>query len=200
MSDTQTQNTPVNMSDKVNGLDEQPAVVEVAEQVAGLDNNTDETFTLTFKGSKPTVLSRKLMSVSKLVNISLEESAKNGEALVLDINSDTVSETSFDLFLEYLRLVEQHNGCKDVTKPPPPLKSTNLLDFVSDELHKEVIEYVLSIREKHGKQAYYDYILAINYLDCNGLLHLLCAGTASWIKGNSLEKIKEVLDPTNDSV
>jgi hypothetical protein len=41
----------------------------------------------------------------------------------------------------------------------------------------------------------YDLILAANYMDIKSLLHLGCAKVASLIKGQPLEKIKEILDP-----
>ncbi len=39
----------------------------------------------------------------------------------------------------------------------------------------------------------YDLILAANYMDIKSLLHLGCAKVASLIKGQPLEKIKEIL-------
>lgn len=52
------------------------------------------------------------------------------------------------------------------------------------------------------RQQLYDLILAANYMDIKSLLHLGCAKVASLIKGQPLEKIKEILDPNqkkNDS-
>jgi hypothetical protein len=45
------------------------------------------------------------------------------------------------------------------------------------------------------RQQLYDLILAANYMDIKSLLHLGCAKVASLIKGQPLEKIKEILDP-----
>jgi len=44
------------------------------------------------------------------------------------------------------------------------------------------------------RQQLYDLILAANYMDIKSLLHLGCAKVASLIKGQPLEKIKEILD------
>lgn len=49
-----------------------------------------------------------------------------------------------------------------------------------------------------NRQQLYDVILAANYLDIKSLLHLGCAKVASLIKGQPLEKIKEILDPKQD--
>ncbi len=45
------------------------------------------------------------------------------------------------------------------------------------------------------KQTLYDLILAANYLDITALLHLGCAKVASFIKGQPLDKIKDILSP-----
>ena len=47
--------------------------------------------------------------------------------------------------------------------------------------------------DKIGKdrQNLYDLILAANYMDIKGLLHLGCAKVASLIKGQPLEKLSE---------
>jgi hypothetical protein len=49
------------------------------------------------------------------------------------------------------------------------------------------------------RQQLYDLILGANYLDIKSLLHLGCAKVASLIKGQPLEKIKEILDPKSNS-
>jgi len=45
----------------------------------------------------------------------------------------------------------------------------------------------------------YDLILAANYMDIKSLLHLGCAKVASLIKGQPLEKIKDILAVTQKS-
>lgn len=54
-------------------------------------------------------------------------------------------------------------------------------------------DYIDKIGET--RQQLYDLILAANYMDIKSLLHLGCAKVASLIKGQPLEKIKEILDP-----
>ena len=44
-----------------------------------------------------------------------------------------------------------------------------------------------------NRQVLYDLILAANYMDIKSLLHLGCAKVASFIKGQPLEKIKDIL-------
>ena len=52
-------------------------------------------------------------------------------------------------------------------------------------------KFIDSIGE--NKQELYDIILAANYMDINSLLHLGCAKVASLIKGQPLDKIKDIL-------
>ena len=59
--------------------------------------------------------------------------------------------------------------------------------------HKWDADYIDKIGDT--RQQLYDLILAANYMDIKSLLHLGCAKVASLIKGQPLEKIKEILDP-----
>lgn len=54
-------------------------------------------------------------------------------------------------------------------------------------------DYIDKIGE--NRQRLYDLILGANYMDIKSLLHLGCAKVASLIKGQPLDKIKEILDP-----
>jgi len=49
-----------------------------------------------------------------------------------------------------------------------------------------------------GKNAIFDLILAVNYLDIKSLLHLGCAKIATLIKGKTPEEIKKILGEDND--
>jgi S-phase kinase-associated protein 1 len=53
--------------------------------------------------------------------------------------------------------------------------------------------------DNESRQQLYDIILAANYMDIKGLLHLGCAKVASLIKGQPLEKIKEILAKGTDN-
>jgi len=71
-----------------------------------------------------------------------------------------------------------------------PLRSKVMRDVCQDKWDAEFIDRIGETR-----QVLYDLILAANYMDIKGLLHLGCAKVASLIKGQPLEKIKEILDP-----
>ena len=69
-------------------------------------------------------------------------------------------------------------------------RSKVMKDVVS---HKPDADYIDQIGE--NRQQLYDLILGANYMDIKSLLHLGCAKVASLIKGQPLEKIKDILDP-----
>jgi S-phase kinase-associated protein 1 len=86
-----------------------------------------------------------------------------------------------------VKFMEHHKG----TEPPiveKPLRSKVMKEVCKDEWDATFIDAVGEVR-----QDLYDLILAANYLDIKSLLHLGCAKVASLIKGQPLEKIKEIL-------
>jgi len=71
-----------------------------------------------------------------------------------------------------------------------PLRSKKMKEVVKVPWDADFIDKIGEVR-----QDLYDVILAANYMDITGLLHLGCAKVASLIKGQPLERIKEILDP-----
>merc|ERR1712146_105385 len=69
-----------------------------------------------------------------------------------------------------------------------PLRSKVMKDVCKDAWDAKFID---TIGEQ--RQQLYDLILAANYMDIKSLLHLGCAKVASLIKGQPLEKIKDIL-------
>ena len=70
-----------------------------------------------------------------------------------------------------------------------PLRSKVMKDVCKDPFDAEFVNRV----HDSGLQNLYDLILAANYMDVKPLLHLGCAKVASLIKGEPLEKIKDIL-------
>jgi S-phase kinase-associated protein 1 len=87
-------------------------------------------------------------------------------------------------------VVEYMNQHKGVQPPivEKPLWSNVMADVCSDPWDAAFIDRVDEVR-----QTLYDLILAANYMDVKSLLHLGCAKVASLIKGQPLEKIKDIL-------
>lgn len=69
-----------------------------------------------------------------------------------------------------------------------PLRSKIMKDVVKDPWDAVFIDKI-----GENRQQLYDLILAANYMDVKSLLHLGCAKVASLIKGQPLEKIKDIL-------
>jgi len=83
--------------------------------------------------------------------------------------------------------MNHHKG----TEPPiipKPLRSKEMKQVCSDPWDATYIDKIGETR-----QDLYDLILAANYMDVKSLLHLGCAKVASLIKGQPLEKIKDIL-------
>ena len=133
------------------------------------------------KDNKEFTLERKHALISTLIKTSLENDDK-----AEDVPIPGVTAAVLELVVDYMK---EHKG----VEPPiieKPLRSKVMKDICP---HKWDADYIDKIGET--RQQLYDLILAANYLDIKSLLHLGCAKVASLIKGQPLEKIKEILDP-----
>lgn len=113
------------------------------------------------------------------MNVSIDDKAD-------EVPIPGVTGAILELVVNYMK---EHKG----VEPPiieKPLRSKVMKDVCP---HKWDAEYIDKIGET--RQQLYDLILAANYMDIKSLLHLGCAKVASLIKGQPLEKIKEILDP-----
>ena len=153
------------------------------KDVKGLDDDKDsgKPLTLASKDKKTFIVERKHAFVSTLVKTSLENDDKAEEVPV-----PGVSGAILELVVNYMK---EHKG----VEPPiieKPLRSKVMRDVCP---HKWDADYIDKIGDT--RQQLYDLILAANYMDIKSLLHLGCAKVASLIKGQPLERIKEILDP-----
>mmetsp|Transcript_32959 Transcript_32959/g.64315 ORF Transcript_32959/g.64315 Transcript_32959/m.64315 type:complete len:168 (-) Transcript_32959:238-741(-) len=152
------------------------------EKVEGLDGEVSSaSVTLQSKDGKHLDVDKKQAYISTVIKTSLENDASAKTLPVLGVNGDILK-----LIVEYMN---HHNG----TEPAlidKPLRSRHMKECVKDEWDATFIDGIES------KQTLYDLILAANYMDIKALLHLGCAKVASMIKGQPLERIKEILDPS----
>jgi len=151
--------------------------------VKGLDEDKDagKPLKLTSKDKKEFTVERKHAFISTLVKTSLENDDKAEEVPIPGVTGAIL-----ELVVNYMK---EHKG----VEPPiieKPLRSKVMKDVCP---HKWDAEYIDKIGDT--RQMLYDLILAANYMDIKSLLHLGCAKVASLIKGQPLEKIKEILDP-----
>jgi len=151
-----------------------------AEAVTGLDAPADDQspIKLVSNDSKEFTLKKKFAYISVVVKTSAEQDSTATE-LPLNVKGDILA-----LIVDYMN---HHEG----TEPPiveKPLRSKVMKDVVKDPWDAEYVD-----RIGENRQQLYDLILAANYLDIKALMHLGCAKVASLIKGQPLEKIREIL-------
>jgi len=150
------------------------------EPVAGLDLEDDGgELKLTSKDGKEFTLPKNFAMISKLVKTSTDTDAAASEVPIPSAMGDIL-----ELIVEYMG---RHRG----VEPPiieKPLRSKIMKDVCKDKWDADFID-----RIGDNRQQLYDLILAANYMDIKSLLHLGCAKVASLIKGQPLEKIKDIL-------
>jgi len=157
--------------------------------VAGLEEGLDNSdlsgeLKLASKDGQEFVLSKKFAFVSVLVRTSIEN-----DATATEVPLPGVEGKILDLVFQYMK---HHKG----TELPPvesPLKSTKMEDVCEDKWDAEFIDKI-----GDNRQNLYDLILAANYMDIKSLLHLGLAKVASLIKGQPLDKLKEILSTDQD--
>eukprot|EP01006_Ploeotia_vitrea_P052723 TRINITY_DN67718_c7_g9_i1.p1 TRINITY_DN67718_c7_g9~~TRINITY_DN67718_c7_g9_i1.p1 ORF type:complete len:190 (+),score=120.47 TRINITY_DN67718_c7_g9_i1:135-704(+) len=149
------------------------------EEVMGLDDDAGE-ITLVSQEKKEFNVDKKHASISKLVKTTLE-----GEPTETRVETQSVKTRALEAIVEYMN---HHKGVEpDIVEKP--LRSKRMKDVVKDPWDADFIDKI-----GDDRQHLYDVILAANYMDIQSLLHLGCAKVASLIKGQPLDKIKEVLE------
>jgi hypothetical protein len=131
------------------------------------------------KDKKEYDIERKHAFISTLIKTSLDTDPSATEVPIPGVASG--------ILVEVIAYMNHHKG----VEPPiieKPLRSKVMKDVCKDPFDADFID-----RIGENRQALYDLILAANYMDIKSLLHLGCAKVASLIKGQPLEKIKDIL-------
>jgi len=131
------------------------------------------------KDGKEFVIEKKFAFVSNLIKTSLEHDPAATEVPMPGVKADIL--TKVVEFMQHHKVVE------------PPILEKPLRAKVLKELCKDPWDADYIDRIGDDRQLLYDLILAANYMDIKSLLHLGCAKVASLIKGQPLEKIKDIL-------
>eukprot|EP00954_Amorphochlora_amoebiformis_P016012 1257715-Amorphochlora_amoeboformis.AAC.1 len=156
-----------------------------AEEINGLDDDLkDEMITLRSKDGKEIEVKKKFAFISQVIKTSLENDSESKVLPIMGVNYDTLE--------HIVSYMNHHQG----SEPPivdKPLRNKKMSENVKDKWDAPFIDKI----GESNRQALYDLILAANYMDIKALLHLGCAKVASLIKGQPLERIKEILDPKN---
>lgn len=116
-----------------------------------------------------------------LITTALREDPECTEVKLNEVSSQTLE--------NIIRVV---NMCGDAVPPTieKPAKSKNILELVDN---KEYGQFLEDLKDEKRKQELFDMILAANYLAMESLLHNSCCAVATMIKGQPLEKIKDIL-------
>ena len=160
------------------------------KEIEGLDDDDEEQeeFFLISKDQQKIKVSKKQCKFSKFVMTAISGSEeKESDIPVPNVTGDILT-----LIVKYLTY-HAENPSEPVSKEDnltTPLKDKKLSENVKCKWDVEFIEGVAE-----NQQQLYDLITASNYMDIESLLHLGCAKVASMIKGESLDKIKDILDP-----
>jgi S-phase kinase-associated protein 1 len=150
--------------------------------VAGLDADEGSTkIKLKPKDGKEREVDRKYVNISSLCKQALEADSAATELPLPGVPGH---------ILEYIvAYMELHKG-EEPQLIPKPLRSKEMSQVCPDPRDADFINAIV---DNSGMQNLYDLILAANYMDIKSLLHLGCAKVASLIRGQPLDKIKEIL-------
>ncbi len=134
---------------------------------------------LVAKGGEQIRTTLKAAEISKLVRSTLD-----ADATATEIPLPMVENKILVKIVEYMK---NWNGAEEkIIEKPLRHKE---MSQVTNQWDATFINEI----DASSRQDLYDIILAANYMDIQGLLHLGCAKVASLIKGQPLEKIKEIL-------
>ena len=151
------------------------------EEEGGLDDDDETEIELVSKEGKKIKLRAKYAKISQLIKTTLSQDEDAKEITIIGVSTKILEKV-----LEYMN----HHEGKEPEIIPKPLRSNEMKTVCSNEWDAKFID-----TNGENRQDLYDLILAANYMDIKGLLHLGCAKVASMIKGQPLEKIKDILSP-----
>lgn len=155
------------------------------EEELGLDTDMSEgTITLQAKGGETFEVERAFALISNLIQTSLESDPDAEQVPIPGVDGPILT-----MVVEYMN----HHKGKEPELIPKPLRSKIMKEVCKDEW--DAI-YIDSIGENVG--VLYKLVLAANYLDIQGLLHLGAAKVAAIAKGENTDRITELLTPNED--
>lgn len=151
------------------------------DEVCGLENGIDGSVVLISNDGGEFEVNRNHAFISVLVKTGLEQEGDECDTVSLNL---AIRSEILELIVDYMNY---HKG----EEPPvieKPLRYKKMTDVCKDEWDANFIDTI-----GENRQQLYDLIMAANYMDMKALLHLGCAKVASLIKGEPLEKIKDIL-------
>lgn len=158
-----------------------------AGAIKGLNDDKDsmKIITLKSKDNKEFKIDMKSAFISTMIKVALENDNEAKEVIIPSVLGSVLENV--------LAYMKTHKGVE-----PPIIEKPLRSKLMKDVCHvKSDADFIDKIGE--NRQALYDLILAANYMDIKSLLHLGCAKVASLIKGQPLEKVKDILDPNQNA-
>jgi S-phase kinase-associated protein 1 len=155
------------------------------EEIVSLDEETTRMIKLISSDDQVFEIDAKSASLSKLVATAVDSDDTAVDIAVPSVKADTLAH-----IVEYLK---HHKGTvpQAIAKP---LRFKSMSDVCGYDTWDGA--FIDTIGE--DRQQLYEVILAANYMDIHSLLHLGCAKIASLIKGEPLDKIRDILSPKTD--
>lgn len=143
----------------------------------------DAEIELVAKDGKRFKLLKKYAVLSRLVKEAMTTDPDTSEMPLPSVSSHILA-----------RMVDYLNRCKGVKGEviEKPLRSKNLAECIKRDDFKWFAAWIGEL-DAACRQDLYDFILAANYMDVDCALNSSCAQVAGLIKGEPLEKIKEIL-------
>lgn len=174
--------SPIDCKVDLSAKDSKSTVKTDAGAIKGLNDDKDsKIITLKSKDNKEFKIDMKSAFISTMIKVALENDHESKEVIIPSVLGSVLENV--------LTYMKTHKG----VEPPiieKPLRSKVMKDVCPVKSDADFIDKI-----GENRQALYDLILAANYMDIKSLLHLGCAKVASLIKGQPLEKIKDILDP-----
>lgn len=149
-------------------------------EVTGLDcdNNCEEVILLS-QDKKEFTIKTEFLKHSKVLSASMQHKYNPDDKIELK----TVDSDILEHIIKYL----EHHTENEIKAIPYPLPSKNLEELVS-KWDSDFIDNIAKSRKQ-----LYKLITAANYLNIDGLLQLGSAKVAALVKGEPIEKLKDIL-------
>lgn len=157
------------------------AAGDVKKHTLDLSNiKCDEPILLRAKDGSTYSIARGHTLMSNLIATGLEKDPR-AEEIPLDVDR-----VSLQCILRYM---DQHKGV-EAPVPQYPLLHKDINMITKDPYDAELWTHIQGHRQRT-----YDLVTAANYLGMNSLVHLICAGLATLLKGKPLKESDPIIDP-----
>ena len=160
---------------------------EIKTEIQSLDDDDVVFIFLEAKDGKKFKINKKLAIISGLIKTALGDDGDQTDEIVPlpSVDSDTLN-----LIVKLMKIA---NGA-DVKVIEKPFKDKIYLNNI-DSKTDPTGYLVATLIDPLNKTQLFDLISALNYMDIKNMLHNACAKVASMIKGQPIDKIKEILNP-----